>query len=56
LENPKLNTAEYLERRANELIKLSDAELRKLGEQAKTRKEKEEEKMLKEITDKYHVE
>ena len=56
LENPKLNTAEYLERQANELTKLSDTELHKKGEQAKTRKEAEEEKMLKEITDKYHVE
>jgi putative nucleotidyltransferase with HDIG domain len=56
LENPKLNTAEYLEKRSVELAKLSDTELRKLGEQAKTRKEEEEEKMLKEITDKYHVE
>ena len=56
LENPKLNTAEYLEAHALELNKLSDTELRKLGEQAKIRKEAEEEKMLKEITDKYHVE
>jgi tRNA nucleotidyltransferase (CCA-adding enzyme) len=56
LEDPKLNTAEYLEKRAIELAKLSDAQLRKLGEQAKIRKDEEEEKMLKEITDKYHVE
>lgn len=56
LEDPKLNTAEHLEKRALELVKLSDEELRKLGEKAKTRKEQEEEKMLKEITDKYHVE
>jgi len=56
LENPKLNTEEYLETRSLELEKLSDIELRKIGEKAKTRKEAEEEKMLKEITDKYHVE
>ena len=56
LEDPKLNTAEYLEKRALELTALSDTQLRALGEQAKIRKEAEEEKMLKEITDKYHVE
>jgi poly(A) polymerase/tRNA nucleotidyltransferase (CCA-adding enzyme) len=56
LEDPKLNTAEYLEKRALDLIKLSDEELRKLGEQAKLRKKEEEEKELKDITDKYHVE
>ena len=56
LEDPKLNTAEYLEKKSLELAKFSDAELRKLGEQAKNRKEIEEEKILKEITDKYHVE
>ena len=56
LEDPKLNTAEYLEKHALELTKLSDTELRKLGEKAKVREEEEEEKLLKEITDKYHVE
>ena len=56
LENPKLNTADYLEREAHVLAELSDEELKKRGEQAKNRKEAEEEKMLKEITDKYHVE
>ena len=56
LEDPKLNTTDHLEREAHVLAKLSDEELKKRGEQAKTRKEQEEEKMLKEITDKYHVE
>ena len=56
LENPKLNTADYLEREAHVLAELSDTELKKRGEQAKIRKEQEEEKMLKEITDKYGVE
>ena len=56
LEDPKLNTTDHLEREAHVLTKLSDEELKKRGEQAKTRKEQEEEKMLKEITDKYHVE
>ncbi len=56
LEDPKLNISNYLEREAHVLAKLSDEELKKRGEQAKTRKELEEEKMLKEITDKYHVE
>ncbi len=56
LEDPKLNTAEYLEREAHTLAALLDAELKQRAEQAKTRKTQEEEKLLKEITDKYHVE
>jgi putative nucleotidyltransferase with HDIG domain len=56
LEDPKLNTAEYLEKQALELAKVSDDELKKRGEAGKEKKELEEEKMLKEITDKYHVE
>lgn len=56
LEDPKLNTPEYLEGRAIELAQLSEQELKNKGEQAKAKKEMEEERQLKEITDKYRVE
>lgn len=55
LEDPKLNTADYLEKRAGELAKFSDAELKKIGQTAKDKKAKEEEKIVKEIRDKYWV-
>ena len=55
LEDPKLNTAEYLENRVGELAKLSDNELKKVGQTAKDKKTKEEEKIVKEIRDKYWV-
>jgi poly(A) polymerase/tRNA nucleotidyltransferase (CCA-adding enzyme) len=55
LEDPKLNTAEYLEGKAIQLAELTEAELKNKGEQAKAKKELEEERQLKEITDKYKV-
>ncbi|MEK7147465.1 MAG: CCA tRNA nucleotidyltransferase [Patescibacteria group bacterium] len=55
LEEPKLNTADYLEKKAGELAKLSDGELKKVGQTAKDKKAKEEEKIVKEIRDKYWV-
>ncbi len=55
LENPKLNTKEYLEKKAKELAKMPENELKAMGEQGKDKKEEEEEKSLKEIRDKYHV-
>ncbi|MEK7095272.1 MAG: CCA tRNA nucleotidyltransferase [Patescibacteria group bacterium] len=55
LENPKLNTEEYLENKALELIKLPEKELRKLGEEGKERKEEEERGNLDEIRKKHHV-
>ncbi|MFA6273279.1 MAG: HD domain-containing protein [Candidatus Paceibacterota bacterium] len=55
LEDPKLNTADYLEKRVGELAKLSDGELKKIGQEAKDKKAKEEEKIIKEIRDKYWV-
>ena len=55
LEEPKLNMADYLEKRAGELAKLSDDELKKVGQTAKDKKAKEEEKIVKEIRDKYWV-
>ncbi len=55
LDDPKLNTAEYLENRAAELIKLSDSELEKLGEDAKDRKEEVENENIEEIRKKHFV-
>lgn len=56
LEDPKLNSAEYLEKRAQELSTLSEEELRKLGEGGKERKEEEEGEAIKDIQKKYFVE
>lgn len=55
LENPKLNTEEYLEKRAIELARLDEVELKKLGEKGKQTKEVEEEKKVEEIRKKYWV-
>ncbi|MBX4192432.1 CCA tRNA nucleotidyltransferase [Candidatus Parcubacteria bacterium] len=55
LEDPTKNTAEYLESRAKELVKLSESELRKLGEEGKERKEEAEEAEIKDIDKKYYV-
>src|SRR5665213_482813 len=43
LDDPKKNTEEYLETRAIEMNKMSDIELRKIGEEGKARKEEEDE-------------
>lgn len=55
LENPKLNTEEYLEKRAMELAQLSESDLKKLGEKGKQTKETEGEKKVEEIRKKYWV-
>jgi poly(A) polymerase/tRNA nucleotidyltransferase (CCA-adding enzyme) len=55
LENPALNTAEYLEKRAVELMKMPENELRRLGEAGKARGEEEEEGNIEEIRKKYFV-
>lgn len=55
LEDPKLNTSEYLENKGIELIKLPEAELKKLGENAKEKKEGMEEENINEIRKKYYV-
>lgn len=55
LENPLLNTEEYLEKRVVELNKLSDTELKKLGEEAKKTKEQEQEKQISDIKKKHFV-
>lgn len=49
LVDPAKNTAEYLENRSTELLKLSDDELQKLGEAGREKLAEEEEAALKEI-------
>jgi tRNA nucleotidyltransferase (CCA-adding enzyme) len=55
LEDPKLNTSEYLEKRATELMKMKESELKMLSDKAKEKKEEVEEENLEEIRKKYHV-
>jgi hypothetical protein len=54
-DNPKLNTPEYLEKRAVELVSMDEKDLKKLGEAGKKTREKKEEDNIKEIRGKYHV-
>jgi len=55
MEDVKLNTSEYLEKRAKELSKLEEKELKSLGEAGKERKEEEGEKKVEEIRKKHFV-
>lgn len=55
LDDPKLNTEEYLEKRAKELLKLPENELKELGEKGKQKQGEIEEKKIKEIREKYWV-
>jgi len=55
LEDPKLNTAEYLKKRTLELIKLSEIDLKKLGAIGKEKKAEAEEAELEKIRSKHHV-
>ncbi|MCX6739592.1 MAG: hypothetical protein NT098_06135 [Candidatus Parcubacteria bacterium] len=55
LEDPNLNTSEYLEKRTLELIKLPESELKKLGEEGKEAKAEAEEQELTEIRKKHGV-
>lgn len=55
LENPTLNTPEYLEKRGVELVKLPEKELKALGEAGKAKKEAAEEENVGEIRKKYYV-
>ena len=55
LDDPKKNTATYMEERAQGLRELNDGELKKLGEAGKDRKEEEEEMAVEELRKKYHV-
>ena len=55
LEDPKLNTREYLDKRVSELHSLKPAELEKLGKLARTKNEGEEEKEVGKIREEYRV-
>ena len=56
LEDPKLNTEDFLQKKARQLAILDETELRKLAEKGKDLRNKEEEKQLDEIRKKYFVE
>jgi tRNA nucleotidyltransferase (CCA-adding enzyme) len=55
LEDPKKNTREYLESRTSELLELSDADLRILGDSGKKKREEKEEEELQVILRKHNV-
>ena len=55
LEDPKKNSSEYLEKRALELVKLPESDLRKLGMIAKERKNTIEEIEIAKIRGKHGV-
>lgn len=55
LERPEMNTQEELISRARELVKLSDNDLREMGEKGKRIKEQKEEEEIAEIRRKYGV-
>jgi len=55
LDDPTKNTLDYMEERAKELSKLSDDELKSIGEEGKERKAEAEEADIKDIQKKYFV-
>jgi len=55
LDDPKKNTEEYLESRAQELAKLPEKELRELGEEGKDRKAEEDDAAVRKLREKHHV-
>jgi poly(A) polymerase/tRNA nucleotidyltransferase (CCA-adding enzyme) len=55
LDDPKLNTEEYLSKRALELVKLPENELIALGEKGKEKKDEAQEKEIEKIREKHHV-
>ncbi len=55
LDNPDLNTQDYLNKRAKELALLSESELKKTGESGKEKRQQIEEAEVGEIRKKYHV-
>jgi putative nucleotidyltransferase with HDIG domain len=55
LDDPALNTEDYLNKRTIELGSLSEVELKKLAEKGIKKKTEEEDKKLDKIKDKYHV-
>lgn len=55
LDDPKKNTEEYLAKRAQELSKVDEKELKVLGEQGKDRKVEEDEAAVADLRKKHHV-
>ncbi len=55
LEDPKLNTEAYLDKKTEELLALPIEALRKMGESGKKRREAEEEREIKDILQKHRV-
>lgn len=55
LDDPERNTTEYLDTKAKEFAKLTDADLKSKGQEAKERKEQAEQADLDEINKKYFV-
>jgi tRNA nucleotidyltransferase (CCA-adding enzyme) len=55
LENPALNTDEYLDKRSIELVNLPEKELEELGKQGIIKKNEAENENLEQIHKKYHV-
>lgn len=56
LDDPSKNTVEHLEKMAQNMAKLDEVKLKKIGAEAKDKKEEEEEKIIKEIRKKHWVE
>ena len=55
LDDSAKNTAEYLDKRTGELLKMSEDELKMLGEAGKLRRETAEDEEIKHIMEKHHV-
>jgi len=55
LDNPDLNTEEYLDKRTDELLQMPEDALQKLGKAGKERRETAEDEEIKHILDKHHV-
>lgn len=55
LDEPKKNTPEYLEKRATEMIEMSDDDLKKIGEEGKERKIEEDGAAIQKLRAKHHV-
>ncbi|TSC64906.1 MAG: Polynucleotide adenylyltransferase, partial [Parcubacteria group bacterium Gr01-1014_91] len=55
LDDANKNTEEYLDKRTEELLKLPEGELKKLGEAGKSRREAAEDEEIKHIMEKHNV-
>ena len=55
LDNPDLNTEEYLDNRTEKLLEMPEEKLQELGKEGKERREVAEDEEIKHILDKHHV-